>query len=116
MVLWKPSGTNVGKAASDAAKSRTFAFMKYLIATLVFLAAELLYFTVAKKFNIVDRPNERSSHTQVTLLGGGIIFLLALLYFGATHAGCYPWLLVGGLLIAVVSYIDDIRQLPAWHK
>ena len=90
--------------------------MKYLIATLVFLAAELLYFTVAKKFNIVDRPNERSSHTQVTLLGGGIIFLLALLYFGATHAGCYPWLLVGGLLIAVVSYIDDIRQLPAWLR
>lgn len=90
--------------------------MKYLIATLVFLAAEILYFSVAKKFNVVDRPNERSSHTQVTLLGGGIIFLLALLWYGVTHAFAYPWLLLGGLLIASVSYIDDIRPLPAWLR
>lgn len=87
--------------------------MKYLIATLVFLLVEVLYFAIAKRFDIVDRPNERSSHTRVTLLGGGVIFFLSLFYFCATNGWQYPWLLAGVALIAIVSYIDDMRGLPA---
>ena len=40
------------------------------------LILELSYFKIAGKFNIIDKPNLRSSHTRVTLRGGGIIFLL----------------------------------------
>ena len=51
----------------------------YLIYPLIFvllLVIELLYFRIADKFNIIDKPNERSSHTSVVLRGGGIIFLI----------------------------------------
>ena len=37
------------------------------------LILELSYFKIAGKFNIIDKPNLRSSHTRVTLRGGGII-------------------------------------------
>ena len=41
---------------------------------MVLLGVELLYFRVADYFNIIDKPNERSSHTRITLRGGGIVF------------------------------------------
>lgn len=87
--------------------------MKYLIALVVLAALELLYFAIAKKFNIVDRPNERSSHTRVTLLGGGIIFFFSVLYFAFTSHFAYPWFLLGLSLVALVSYIDDICDISS---
>ena len=42
----------------------------YLIIFLVLLALELGYFKLADHFNIIDKPNERSSHTKVVLQGG----------------------------------------------
>lgn len=90
--------------------------MNYIVATIVFIAIELLYFVVAKHFHIVDRPNERSSHQKVTLLGGGIIFFLSILYFSLTHSIPYPWFLIGISLIAVVSYIDDLHPLPSLFR
>ena len=56
--------------------------MIYLFLFLLLFALQLLYFKIADKFNIIDKPNLRSSHTEITLRGGGIIFYLgALLYF-----------------------------------
>ena len=52
--------------------------MYYLMVLVLLFLAELFYFRVADRYNIIDKPNERSSHTKVTLRGGGIIF-----YFGA---------------------------------
>ena len=52
--------------------------MYYLLILVLLFLAELFYFRVADRCNIIDKPNERSSHTKVTLRGGGIIF-----YFGA---------------------------------
>lgn len=50
--------------------------MTYLIVLVLLLAAVLIYFRVADRFNIIDKPNGRSSHTRVTIRGGGIVFLL----------------------------------------
>lgn len=73
--------------------------------------AELLYFKIANRFNIIDKPNERSSHTTITLRGGGIIFYIALLvYF--VYSGCsYPWFFLGLTLMTVISFLDDIFTL-----
>ena len=46
----------------------------YGIIFVIFLVLELAYFKIADKFNIIDKHNERSSHTKETLRGGGIIF------------------------------------------
>lgn len=80
----------------------------YLIATGVLTAAIMLYFRIAAHFNITDRPNERSSHTRSTFRGGGIVFpLAALLWF--FHAGfAQPWMIAGLIIIAVVSFLDDL--------
>lgn len=80
----------------------------YVILFLVLLLLELLYFIVADRYNIIDKPNERSSHTRITLRGGGIIFYFgALLYFIVSGAS-YPFFMLGLTLITVISFIDDI--------
>ncbi|MDR0658601.1 MAG: glycosyltransferase family 4 protein [Mediterranea sp.] len=81
-----------------------------LIFVLLFLA-ELFYFRIADKYNIIDKPNERSSHTRVTLRGGGVIFFLGVLVYFLTVQFVYPWFVVGLTLITVVSFIDDIRPV-----
>ena len=48
----------------------------YVIIAALLVAAELIYFRIADKCNIIDKPNERSSHKSIVLRGGGIIYLL----------------------------------------
>ena len=73
---------------------------------------ELLYFRIADRYNIIDKPNQRSSHTRVVLRGGGIIFTIALWVWSIMSGFEYPWLLAGVSLAAGVSFIDDIKSLP----
>jgi UDP-N-acetylmuramyl pentapeptide phosphotransferase/UDP-N-acetylglucosamine-1-phosphate transferase len=71
----------------------------------------LLYFRVASHFNIIDKPNERSSHTEITLRGGGIIFWFsALLYFIQNIQDNY-FFFIGITLVSLVSFWDDIQSL-----
>ena len=48
----------------------------YIIIFVLLLVAELVYFRIADKCNIIDKPNQRSSHSTIVLRGGGIIFLI----------------------------------------
>ena len=73
--------------------------------------SELFYFHIADHFNIIDKPNERSSHTNVVLRGGGIIFLNGTWLWAAFYGLQYPWFLAGLTLIAGVSFIDDVHSL-----
>ena len=84
----------------------------YGIIFVILLALELAYFKIADKFNIIDKPNERSSHSTIVLRGGGIIFLLSLWIWSAFFGFQYLWVLLAVSLIAGVSFIDDIRSLP----
>jgi len=84
----------------------------YLIIAAILLAAELLYFRVADKYNIIDKPNERSSHSRIVLRGGGIIFTIGLWVWSAFFGFQYPWFLIAVTLAAGVSFVDDIHSLP----
>lgn len=84
----------------------------YLIILAMLVALELVYFKVADKCNIIDKPNERSSHSRVVLRGGGIIFTIDLWIWSAFNGFQYPWLLAAVTLAAGVSFIDDIHSLP----
>ena len=81
------------------------------IAVILFLV-EIFYFFVANRLNIIDNPNERSSHSRITLRGGGVIFPIAVLLYSLFYGLAYPLFLVGLLLISVVSFWDDLRPLP----
>ena len=82
-----------------------------LIFALLFFA-ELFYFHIADKFNIIDKPNERSSHASIVLRGGGVIFLLGLWTWAFFFGFSAPWFLMAVTLIGGVSFIDDVRSLP----
>lgn len=73
---------------------------------------ELAYFRVADRFNIIDKPNLRSSHKTIVLRGGGIIFLFGIWLYAAFFGLNYLWFILGLSLIGLVSFVDDIRSLP----
>ena len=99
-------------------------WLTYGIIAVLLVVAELVYFKVADHFNIIDKPNERSSHSTIVLRGGGIIFAISMVIWSLTPfpsptsegsimliAAYWPFML-GLLLIAGVSFIDDIHSLP----
>ena len=93
-------------------------WMTYIIITVLLLAAELIYFRIADKCNIIDKPNERSSHSTIVLRGGGVIFSLSMIVWailmvvqGNTIAQYLPFL-CGLVLICGVSFWDDVKSLP----
>ena len=84
--------------------------MYYLIILVLLFLAELFYFHIADKCNIIDKPNERSSHTRITLRGGGIIFYFGVLAYFLTSHFEYPWFMLALTLITFISFVDDIRS------
>lgn len=97
--------------------------MMYLLLTLVFIAsftgtALLRRYALAR--NVIDVPNERSSHTVPTPRGGGVAivisFLLGLAVAALTaqlNTTLVLWLSAAAMLIAVVGFIDDHQHIPA---
>jgi UDP-N-acetylmuramyl pentapeptide phosphotransferase/UDP-N-acetylglucosamine-1-phosphate transferase len=71
----------------------------------------LFYFRLAVQFKIIDRPNQRSSHSRITIRGGGIIFPIALLLQALFSRFEFPLFTSGLLLISTVSFYDDLRPL-----
>ena len=94
--------------------------MTYLLIFTLLVIAELIYFKIADRFNIIDKPNERSSHSTIVLRGGGVIFSLAMVVWavmmavqGYVDLVCsYLPFLAGLLMVAGVSFWDDVRSLP----
>ena len=94
--------------------------MIYIIIFAILLVAELLYFRIADHFNIIDKPNERSSHSSIVLRGGGIIFSVAMIAWAVTMVAQGDWgvvagyipFLIGLLMVAGVSFWDDVQSLP----
>ena len=84
----------------------------YILIFVLLLIAELVYFRIADKFNIIDKPNQRSSHSTIVLRGGGIIFMIGAWVWSVFFGFDYPWFLAGLTLVAGVSFVDDIHSLP----
>lgn len=82
--------------------------------TCIFLALfiiELLYFKIADHYNIIDHPNERSSHQSITLRGGGILFCIAGLIFYVYAGYQYHFFMLGLVAISTISFLDDVLTL-----
>lgn len=86
--------------------------MEYIYIFVILVVVELLYFRIADSCNIIDKPNLRSSHTHITLLGGGVIFTIGMWLYATFFGFEYLWFLIGLTFIAVVSFIDDLHSLP----
>lgn len=92
----------------------------YIIIAVLLIAAELVYFKIADKCNIIDKPNERSSHSTIVLRGGGIIFSISMIAWMILQMVNGEWLTVQGylpfmcglIMICTVSFLDDVHSLP----
>lgn len=92
----------------------------YLVILALLGVLEVCYFKVADRFNIIDKPNERSSHSTIVLRGGGIIFTISMIAWAGMMVVQGDWatvqeylpFLVGLILIAGVSFWDDVKSLP----
>lgn len=87
---------------------------------IVLLASFFLTFIVkffAEKRSLLDVPNERSLHIKPTARGGGIAIVLTwfpgitYLFFSKNIDPNLYFALMSGLLISVISFIDDIYKL-----
>ena len=95
-------------------------YVTYLIIAAILVAAELCYFKIADHFNIIDKPNERSSHSTIVLRGGGIIFAISILVWMGLQMVHGEWFMVkdylpfiaGLVMICGVSFWDDVHSLP----
>ena len=82
--------------------------MIYLLFFIILLVSELAYFKLADHFNIIDKPNQRSSHSSITLRGGGVVFYVGVLLYFLMNDFQYPWFVGGLTLISMISFADDV--------
>lgn len=87
-------------------------WLEHLIIAGVLAALIVIYFRVADKYDIIDKPNQRSSHKTPTIRGGGIIFPIAILLLGFLNSFYFPYLTIAVLLSGLISFVDDIRDMP----
>ena len=90
--------------------------IKYCLTFVALFVLELVYFRIADKFNIIDKPTSRGSHNYITIRGGGVVFWLAAMAYFCLHLSPFTFYLlpftIGITLIATVSFWDDIKSLP----
>jgi UDP-N-acetylmuramyl pentapeptide phosphotransferase/UDP-N-acetylglucosamine-1-phosphate transferase len=75
------------------------------------------FIRIAWKYQILDKPNERSSHFAPVPLGGGVVIVLIVLAMGAWVANEIDWkrsliYLVSASIMAWMGWRDDVRSLP----
>ena len=101
----------------------------YFAVFLVLFVLELIYFKIADRFNIIDKPNHRSAHTEITLRGGGIVFPIAFMLFfiistwgKLVHLPLHDQAAenqnellfgIGLLLLCTISFLDDLYDLSS---
>jgi len=78
---------------------------------LLLVGSELIYFKIAERFSIIDKPNQRSSHSLPVIRGGGIIFVVAIVAWFVSTDFLFYFFVIGTLLLAMVSFLDDILSL-----
>tara|TARA_R110002073_G_scaffold72537_1_gene177581 strand:- start:602567 stop:603535 length:969 start_codon:yes stop_codon:yes gene_type:complete len=83
----------------------------YILVFISLVILAFIYLKLADHFNIIDKPNQRSSHIEPTIRGGGILFFLGLLLFFFSSNFTYPYFILGVSIIAIVSFVDDLITL-----
>ena len=85
----------------------------FLYALLFCFLLEMLYFQIANRFHIIDKPNERSSHSTITIRGGGVIFPFAIISGIIIYQPALIYLVIAVFLIGTISFLDDIITLSS---
>ena len=80
-----------------------------------------LFTRLSLRRGFVDIPNERSSHSTPTPRGGGLIIVIVSLagygVIGSAFGLPISWgYIAGSLIVAAVSWLDDLYSIPFWAR
>ncbi len=75
-----------------------------------------MYYTLAEKYNLKATLTTRSLHKKPTVVGIGILFVIAIFYFFFTNSYQFPYLTGAIALIASISLLDDFFKLSAFFR
>jgi Fuc2NAc and GlcNAc transferase len=99
--------------------------MQWLLNSTIFISSIALTWIITKvawNVGLVDQPDERRSHQQVTPRGGGLAIVLVfwLWILGAAYFSGLPklsWLpILPTLFLALVGFIDDLYSVSAMKR
>lgn len=88
----------------------------YLFFFILLFLSEVGYFKVARFFNIIDKPNERSLHQQSTIRGGGVIYWFAIVLYFFYSGFEYPLFFIAITSLSLISFSDDIYNLSSKYR
>lgn len=87
--------------------------LSQIIVFLALLLLALIYHRLALRFNIVDKPNHRSSHVHTTVRGGGILFPVAVVFWWMAFDFHHTWMVLGIVWVSTISLLDDIYTISS---
>jgi UDP-N-acetylmuramyl pentapeptide phosphotransferase/UDP-N-acetylglucosamine-1-phosphate transferase len=90
--------------------------MNYLLLTICLSVLLMAFIKAARAFGLYDRPNQRSSHNHNIVRGGGIVFLFSGLAVALTGFREMIWFISGLSIVALVSFVDDIKAVGYWPR
>lgn len=79
------------------------------------ILAILVYIPIARKLNLFDVPNERSSHKKNVIRGGGVIIPFSVIIY-SIFFGLQNYFIIGILLASLISFVDDITPVNAFIR
>ncbi|MBI5134660.1 glycosyltransferase family 4 protein [Candidatus Uhrbacteria bacterium] len=102
-------------------------FIFTAVVALLIFSASFFFTTIIRRYalrhQLLDIPNQRSSHTQPTPRGGGVAISLGI-FLGAAilqYIQFFPTVLLltivgGGALLTTIGILDDRFSISAWHR
>ena len=97
-------------------------FIKCFVIFIISLVGTFLIRYLAIKKNIVDIPNERSSHTIPTPRGGGLSLVIVwyciiiIAYINSSIDFNLFMALMPGIILAIIGLLDDVYTLKPWTR
>lgn len=85
--------------------------MPYVILAVLLALCEAGYIKFARKAGIVSMPTPRSSHTEPTVVGGGVVYYLSVAGFAVMGGVEYPGFITAASMLAMISFIDDMHPV-----
>lgn len=79
------------------------------------ILAILVYIPIARRLNLYDIPNERSSHKINVIRGGGVIIPFSVILY-SIFFGLQNYFIIGILLASLISFVDDITPVNAFIR
>lgn len=94
----------------------------YILTFIILLAIEVGYIPIARKNGWSTERNKRADGHPITVIGGGIIFYIAMVMWSIAMAVLYKQFevgsnfIVGLTMLAACSFADDLMQLKVWIR